>query len=59
VGRGRKNRKTEKKLHDEELNLCTSPNFIRVIKLRMRWTVFVVGMVAMRDSKTVLIGNTE
>ena len=35
-----------RKLHNEELNdLYCSPNFVRVIKLRMRWTVRVARRV--------------
>ena len=48
-----------RKLHNEELNdLYSSPNFIRVIKLkRMRWTGHVACMMERRGAYVLLIGN--
>jgi hypothetical protein len=45
-----------KRLHNEELHdLYTSPNIIRVMKLRMRWVGHVAHMGEMRNAYNILI----
>jgi hypothetical protein len=50
-----------KKLHNEELhNLYSSPNIIRVTKLRsMRWAGNVVRTGAVRNTYKILVGKPE
>jgi hypothetical protein len=47
-------------VHNEELhNLYSSPNIIRMIKLRMRWTGHVERMGKKRNAYRVLVWNPE
>ena len=47
-----------RKLHNEELNdLYSSPNIVRVIKSRMRWTGHVARMEEGRSAHKVWWGN--
>jgi hypothetical protein len=50
-----------RRLHNEALhNLCTSPNIIRMIKLRrMRWVVYVTCIGEMKNSYNILVGKPE
>jgi len=49
-----------RKLHNEELNdLYSSPNIVRVIKSRMRWTGHVARMGESRGVYWALVGKTE
>jgi hypothetical protein len=50
-----------RRLHNEELNdLYSSPNIIRVIKLRrMRWTGLVARMEGNRSAYRILVGKPE
>jgi hypothetical protein len=50
-----------RKLHNEELhNLYSSPNIIRMIKLRrMRWAGNVTRMVAKRNPHRILVGKPK
>ena len=49
-----------RKLHNEELNdLYSSPNTIRVTKLRMRWVGHVARMGQRRGAYKVLVGKPE
>jgi len=49
-----------RKLHSEELNnLYSSPNIVRVISRRMRWTGHVVFMGERRAIYRVLVGKPE
>jgi hypothetical protein len=49
------------KLHNEELhNLYSSPNIIRMIKLRrMRWAWHVARMGEKRNARRILVGKPE
>jgi hypothetical protein len=47
-------------MHNEELNdLYSSPNNVRMIKLRMRWAEHVARMEERRGVYKVLVGRTE
>jgi hypothetical protein len=47
-------------LHNEELNdLYSSPNTIRVIKLRMRWAGYVARMGQKKGEYRILVGRPE
>jgi hypothetical protein len=50
-----------RRLHNEELqNLYTSPNVIKVVKLRrMRWAVHVAHTREMRNAYKILVGKSE
>ena len=49
-----------RKLHNEEINdLYSTPNIVRVIKSRMRWTGHVVRMGEGRCVNKVLVGKPE
>jgi hypothetical protein len=50
-----------RRLHNEELhNLYTSPNVIRVIKLRiMRWEEHVTCMGEVRNAHNILVGKLK
>ena len=49
-----------RKLHNEELNLYSLPNIVRVVKSRrMRWAGHVARMEADRGVHRVLVGKTE
>jgi hypothetical protein len=49
-----------RKLHNEELNdLCSSRNFIRVIKSRMRWAWHVARMGERKGVYRVSVGKYE
>jgi hypothetical protein len=49
-----------RKLHNEELNLYTLPNIVRVVKSRrMRWAGYVVRMGDGRGVHRVLVGKSE
>jgi hypothetical protein len=48
-----------RKLHNEELNLYSLPNIVRVIKPRMRWAGHVARMGEKRGVYKVLEGKPE
>jgi hypothetical protein len=49
-----------RKLHNEELNLCSSPNIIWVIQSRKRrWAGLVACVEHKRDAYRVLVGKPE
>jgi hypothetical protein len=49
-----------RKLHNDELNnLCSSPNIVRAIKLRLRWVAHVTCMGDGRCVYRVLVGKPE
>ena len=48
-----------RKLHNEELNLISSSNIVRVIKSRMRWTGHVARVGERRGVYRVLVGKPE
>jgi hypothetical protein len=49
-----------RKLHNEELNLYSSPNIIQVMKLRiMRWVEHVASLGVRRGADRVLVGKPE
>ena len=49
-----------RKLHNEELNdLYSLPSIVRVIKSRMKWTVYVAHMGESRGAYRVLVGKPE
>jgi hypothetical protein len=49
-----------RKMHNEELhNLYFSPNIIRMIKLKMRWTGHLARMGAKRNTYRILVGKPE
>jgi len=53
-------RREWRKLHNEELNdLYSSPNTVRVIKLRMRWAGHVAHMGDREGAYRVLVGKPE
>jgi hypothetical protein len=45
-----------RRLHNEELDLYSSPNIIRAIKLRMRWVGHVARMREKRGAYRILVG---
>jgi hypothetical protein len=49
-----------RKLHNEELNFCSSPSVIRMIKeRRLRWAGHVAGMGKTRNAYRILVGKPE
>ena len=55
--RGTRLQEREEKLHNEELNLYSSPNIVRVIKSgRIRWSEHVARMGESRGVYGVLMG---
>ena len=50
-----------RRLHNEELSdLYSSPNIVRVIKLRrMRWAGYMARMGEERGAYTIMVGNPE
>jgi hypothetical protein len=49
-----------RRLHNQELHtLYASPNIMRVIKSRMRWTGHVARMGDMRNAYNVLVGKPD
>jgi len=48
-----------RKLHNEGLNLYSSPNIFQVIQFIMRWAGFVALVGHRRDAYRVLVGKPE
>jgi hypothetical protein len=49
-----------RKLNNEELhNLCSSPNIIRMMNLRIRWAGHVARMGQKRNACRILVGKPE